>query len=169
MVSYADRVEQREPLGIGYHQHDAADLPVLGRFDVVTAVWLLGYAPDEAALEQMIANLKANLAPGGTLAVLVANPDVDWDVMADYGRYGYVVTRSGGTDDIRQPAVVHVLGNPPFHFDSFFWPVGAIETALGRVGLTEITRRPTVVPDDGEFWADLKRSPSFAVYTAALR
>jgi SAM-dependent methyltransferase len=168
MVAYARLVEQRAPLGIVYHQYDATDLPALGTFDVVTAVWLLGYAPDDTALDQMIANLKANLAAGGTLAVLIPNPDVDWDVMADYGRYGYVVTKSGSTNGIRQPVVVHVLGDPPFEFDSFFWPAGAIDGALARGGLTEVTRAPTVVPDEREFWADLKRSPSFAVYTAKL-
>jgi SAM-dependent methyltransferase len=168
MIAYARRVEEREPLGIGYHQYDAENLPALGAFDVVTAVWLLGYALDETALDAMIANLTANLAPGATLAVLIPNPDVDWAVMADYGRYGYVVTRSGETEGIRQPVVVHVLGDPPFDFDSFFWPAGVIDGALARAGLTGITRAPTVVPEDSEFYADLRRSPSFAVYTATL-
>lgn len=166
MVTHARLVEQRDPLGIVYHRYDAMGLPVLGSFDVVTAVWLLGYAPDRTALETMIANLKANLAPGGTIVVLIPNPDVDWDVMADYGRYGYVVLRSGSTEGLRQPVVVRVLGDPEFEFDSFFWPAGEIDGALARAGLTEVTRRPTVVPDDGEFWTDLRRSPSFAVYTA---
>jgi toxoflavin synthase len=167
MVAYAREVERREPLGITYHRHDADTLPVLGVFDVVTAIWLLGYAEDEAALDRMTGNLRANLAPGGTLAVLVPNPDADWDVLADYARYGYEVVRTGplGT---RQPVVVRVLGDPPFDFDSFYWPGGAFEAALGRAGLRDVTRHPTAVPDDGrgeEFWGPLRRSPSFAVFT----
>jgi len=169
MVAYATYVEGKEPLGIEYRQLDAADLPVLGGFDVVTAVWLLGYAEDPAALDRMTANLAANLAPGGRLVVLVPNPDADFDTLAGpYGRYGYDVIRVG-QPTFRQPVSVRVLDEPAFAFDSYFWPVGAFEGALSRVGLVEVTRAPTVVPADDrgeEFWADLRRSPSFAVFTA---
>lgn len=170
MVRYAQAQEQREPQGISYHQHDALTLPVLGCFDVVTAIWLLGYAADETALDQMITNLDANLARGGTLAALIPNPDVDWDLLADYGRYGYSVTRSHLPDaGGRQPVVVHVHGDLPFAFDSFFWPPGVVEAALARAGLTDITRHPTEVPDQEygqDFWAALRESPSFTVLTA---
>ncbi|QUQ62800.1 class I SAM-dependent methyltransferase [Kutzneria sp. CA-103260] len=169
MVAYANHREDKEPRGIKYRQLDAAELPVLGGFDIVTAVWLLGYADDPAALDRMTANLAANLAPGGTLVVLVPNPDADFDVLAGpYGRYGYDVVRTGSAT-FRQPVSVRVLDEPAFAFDSFFWPVGAFEGALGRAGLVEITRAPTIVPVDErgeEFWADLRQSPSFAVFTA---
>jgi SAM-dependent methyltransferase len=169
MIAYAEYVEGKEPRGITYRQLDAGDLPVLGRFDVVTAVWLLGYAEDPAALDRMVVNLAANLAPGGTLAVLVPNPDADFDVLAGpYGRYGYDVVRTGPLT-FRQPVSVRVLDEPAFAFDSYFWPAGAFDGALARAGLTDITRAPTVVPSDDrgdEFWADLRRSPSFAVFTA---
>ncbi|EWM17785.1 methyltransferase [Kutzneria sp. 744] len=169
MVAYANYVERREPRGISYRKEDAATLPVLGRFDVVTAVWLLGYADDPAALDRMAANLAANLAPGGDLVVVVPNPDADFAVLAGpYGRYGYQVIRTG-SETIRTPVSVRVLDEPAFAFDSFYWPVGAFDGALRRAGLVEITRAPTVPPADdrgAEFWADLLRSPSFAVFTA---
>ncbi|MEV1120956.1 methyltransferase domain-containing protein [Actinosynnema sp. NPDC049800] len=168
MLAHAREAERRAPLGITYHRHDADALPVLGVFDVVTAIWLLGYAEDEAALDRMIGNLRANLAPGGTLAVLVPNPDPDWDVLADYARYGYEVVRTGPSG-ARQPVVVRVLGEPPFDFDSFYWLGGVVEAALTRAGLHDVTRHATVIPEDGrgeEFWGPLRRSPSFAVFTA---
>jgi len=62
--------------------------------------------------------------------------------------------------------------DPPFSFDSFFWPPGVVDAALERAGLTNIRRHPTVVPDGAvaergeEFWAQLRLSPSFAVLTA---
>ncbi|SDH24776.1 Methyltransferase domain-containing protein [Lentzea fradiae] len=168
MIGYARYVEAREPRGIGYEQHDAASLPVMGEFDVVTAVWLLGYAEDVAALDAMIGNLKANLAPGGRLVALVPNPDADWDLLAQYGRYGYEITRTGPLD-VKQPVSVHVLGDPPFDFDSFFWEGGVFDGALDRAGLLDVTRQPCVTPDDDrgeEFWGPLRKSPSFAVFTA---
>jgi SAM-dependent methyltransferase len=172
MIAYANHMERKEPRGIDYRQLDAADLSVLGSFDVVTAVWLLGYADDPAALDRMAANLAANLAPGGRLVVVVPNPDADFDILAGpYGRYGYDVVRTG-TPTFRIPVSVRVLDEPQFAFDSFYWPAGAFEAALGRAGLVEITRAPTVIPSDDrgeEFWADLRRSPSFAVFSAVKR
>lgn len=168
MIGYARYVEEREPRGITYEQHDATTLPVLGEFDIVTAVWLLGYAEDEQALDTMIANLKANLAEGGRLVVLVPNPDADWDLLAQYGRYGYEVTRTGPMN-VKQPVKVHVLGDPPFDFDSFYWERGVFDAALTRAGLAEVARHPAVTPDDErgeEFWGPLRTSPSFGVFTA---
>ncbi len=168
MVGYARHVEEREPRGITYEQHDAATLPVLGEFDVVTAVWLLGYADDVPAVDRMVGNLKANLAPGGKLVVLVPNPDADWDLLAQYGRYGYEITRTGPMD-VKQPVTVHVLGDPPFDFDSFYWERGVFDGALVRAGLAEVALHPSVTPDDergDEFWGPLRKSPSFAVFTA---
>lgn len=168
MIGYARNVEERRPCGITYHQYDATELPELGRFDVVTAVWLLGYADDEAALDTMIGNLKANLAEGGRLVVVVPNPDADWDLLGQYGRYGYEIIRTGPMK-LKQPVEVHVLGDPSFTFDSFYWERGVFDAALTRAGLTDVTRQPAVTPDDergDEFWGPLRSSPSFAVFTA---
>jgi len=167
MVSYARAVEERAPAGITYHRHDATSLPVVGGFDVVTAIWLLGYAEDEAALDLMVANLCANAVPGGTVVVLVPNPDADWTMLADYGRYGCEVRRTG-PPGLRQSVVVHVLGDSPFDFDSFFWGGEVFEAALSRAGLADLTRHATVVPEDGRgenFWGPLQHSPSFAVFS----
>jgi SAM-dependent methyltransferase len=165
MIGYARHVEKREWRGITYEQHDATTLPVLGEFDVVTAVWLLGYADDVPALDAMIGNLIANLVPGGRLVVLVPNPEPDWELYAQYGRYGYEIIPTGPMD-LKQPVRVHVLGDPPFDFDSFYWERGVFDGALTRAGLTEVTRHPVVVPDEEESWDGLLQCPSFGVFTA---
>jgi SAM-dependent methyltransferase len=49
-------------------QLDMRALPALGRFDLVTCLDdALNYLPDEAALAQALAGMRANLAPGGVL------------------------------------------------------------------------------------------------------
>ncbi|MFC3899020.1 class I SAM-dependent methyltransferase [Lentzea rhizosphaerae] len=165
MIGYARHVEKRERRGITYEQHDATTLPVLGEFDVVTAVWLLGYADDVPALDAMVTNLITNLAPGGRLVVLVPNPEPDWELYAKYGRYGYEIIPTGPMD-LKQPVRVQVLGDPPFDFDSFYWERGVFDGALARAGLTEVTRQPVVVPDEEESWDALLQCPSFGVFTA---
>jgi toxoflavin synthase len=171
MVASARRVEERDRLGITYELHDAAALPKLGEFDVVTAVWLLGYAPGEAALDGMLARLVANLTGGGTLVALVPNPDLDWDRLDIYPRYGLSAAKTGVSAG-RQGYSVHIDGDPPIDFEGFAWPPGVIEAALTRAGLTGVRRHPVSVPADavaerGEgYWADLVANPTFAVFTA---
>jgi SAM-dependent methyltransferase len=166
MVGYAQRQEERDPLGISYEVHDALALPVIGAFDVVTAVWLIGYAPGAAALDTMLAGLAANVRAGGRLVLLHPNPDADWAVLADYARYGLTVTRHDVVDG-RTRATVHVATTPPFEFESFFWPPGVVEAALARAGLSTIHRQAVVTPpEDEDFWRPLRENPTFAVLTA---
>ncbi|MFC7479788.1 hypothetical protein ACFQX7_06770 [Luedemannella flava] len=123
------------------------ELPVLGSFDVVTAVWLLGYAPGVEALDFMLGKLVANLAPGGTFVVLVPNPEIDWDGLDILPAYGISATRTAESLG-RQGYAVHIPGDPPIDFEGFTWPPGAIESALDRAGLTDVRRVPTTITDD---------------------
>ena len=171
MVAYARLVEEREPLGISYEVHDAAALPTLGEFDVVSSVWLLGYAPGEAALDGMLAQLVANLAPGGTLLALAPNPELDWGRLDFLPRYGISATKTEISEG-RQGYAVHMDGEPPVDFVGFAWPPGVIEPALTRAGLTDIRRHPVTIPAEAlaergaDYWADFVANPTFAVFTA---
>jgi toxoflavin synthase len=172
MIAYARQVEEREPLGISYEVHEAATLPRLGEFDVVTAVWLLGYAPGEAALDEMLARLVANVAEGGTLVALVPNPEIDWDRLDIYPRYGLSAAKTDMSEG-RQGYTVHIDGDPPIDFVGFSWPPGVLERAFARAGLSAVRRHPVTIPGDAlaehgaGYWADLLANPTFGVFTAA--
>ncbi|GAA3780684.1 hypothetical protein GCM10022225_81320 [Plantactinospora mayteni] len=171
MVAHARRVETADPLGITYEVRDAAALPKLGEFDVVTAVWLLGYAPGEAALDGMLGQLVVNLAPGGTLVVLVPNPDLDWARLDIFPRYGITATETTPSHG-RRGYAVHIDGEPPIDFEGFSWPHRVVEAALDRAGLADVRRYPAVVSADlvaergPDYWTDLLANPTFAVFTA---
>ncbi|GAA4528648.1 class I SAM-dependent methyltransferase [Amycolatopsis samaneae] len=169
MIAHAQRAEERDPYGISYEALDARTLPVLGTFDIVTSIWLLGYAEHEAELDAMLAGMTANLRPDGTLVVLFPNPEADWETLAGYARYGLHVVPSGEVGG-RTRTTVHVDTDPPFEFESFFWPPGVVEAALGRAGLTGLRRQPVTVPPDAaaergeQFWRTVREMPTFAVY-----
>ncbi|MBP2473088.1 SAM-dependent methyltransferase [Crossiella equi] len=176
MVAHARRVEAAAPLGIEYDRQDALALPVLGAFDLVTSIWLVGYAPGRAALAALLRGLAANLRPGGDLVVLAPNPDWDWEIISRYHRYGLSARPAGpeGGAEGRSRITVDVHVDPPFEFESFLWPPGAVVEALAEAGFTGVRRQETVVPEDAvaergeEFWAELRRCPTFAVYRATL-
>jgi SAM-dependent methyltransferase len=172
MVTYARRVEEREPLGIEYEVLDGGTLPQLGEFDVVTAIWLLGYAEGVPALDRMLAGLVANVAPGGTFLALTPNPDLDWDRLDELRPYGLAAEKTDVSAG-RQGYAVHIDGDPPFDFVGFSWPPGVIEPALTRSGLGDVRRHPVEVPEpalaehgDG-YWDELERNPTFAVFSAS--
>jgi toxoflavin synthase len=169
MITYAKRVEEQEPLGITYEVHNGDALPDFGDFDVVTAIWLLGYAEGVDPLDGMLANLLANVSSGGAFVALTPNPELDWDDLAGYDKYGLTAVKTEESYG-RQGYAVHIPGDPPFDFVGFHWPPGVIEAALERAGLTGIHRQPVTVPADAlaergeEYWANLVSNPTFAVY-----
>ncbi|SEP33535.1 class I SAM-dependent methyltransferase [Amycolatopsis saalfeldensis] len=166
LIGYAQRQEERDPLGISYEVHDALALPVIGAFDVVTALGLIGYAPGAAALDTMLAGLAANVRSGGRLVLLHPDPDADWTALADHTRYGLTVTRHDVVDG-RTRTTVHLATEPPWEFESFVWPPGVVEAALARTGLSAVHRQTVVTPPGDEgFWRPLRENPTFAVLTA---
>ncbi|GAA1961117.1 class I SAM-dependent methyltransferase [Amycolatopsis minnesotensis] len=171
MLAVARAAEEREPLGISYEPHDGITMPKLGDFDVVAAIWPLSHVGDRKSYDRMVANLAENLAPGGRLLVVVPNPDADSDRLDDYPRYGMTVTPGGYTGECVE-TLVRVHSEPPFEFSGFGWPSGVFEESCAAVGLTEVRRYPTVVPETdlaergAEFWAVLLESSMFAVFTA---
>ena len=75
MVRLACAKEHEDPAGVEYRVGDATALPPLGAFDLVTAVYLLNYAPSRAQLLGMGRSAYANLAEGGRFVAYTVNPD----------------------------------------------------------------------------------------------
>ncbi|WP_433926525.1 class I SAM-dependent methyltransferase [Sorangium cellulosum] len=55
MIAYARQLEAEQPLSIEYHVMDAVNARDLGALDVVTATYLLHYAPSLAIVREMCA------------------------------------------------------------------------------------------------------------------
>lgn len=170
MIAYAKRVDKIEKSGIRYDIGDAAALPILGSFSVVTAVWLLSYATDEDNMLAMLNNLRLNTADDGKVIVVVPNPELDFDRVNELTDYGLRVRRLSVVDG-RHICRVTVLGADPFDFDTIVWPPGAIENAMSEVGFDDIERwAPPPANDQSELRAGRQESllsnTTFAVYRA---
>src|SRR5262249_58869112 len=63
MIRLGREHEQAEPLGVTYQVGDAAALPTLGAFDLVTAIYLLNYAASADQLRGMCRSAYDNLVP----------------------------------------------------------------------------------------------------------
>ena len=74
MVRLARAKEQEDPTGVEYRMGDAIHLPVLGSFDLVTAVYLLNYAESKDQMLGMCRSAYDNLVAGGRFVAYTVNP-----------------------------------------------------------------------------------------------
>lgn len=163
MIDTARRIEARDPLGIEYTVADAAALPDLGRFDVVTAVYLLNYAFDQDTLFNMASGIRRSLVRGGELLTITQNPDFDV-AGPDLTRYGM------SFDNERAFALgrfmdITALLDPPFTFTVAVTRRDLVERTLHEAGFTDVSWFDMLVPAAGierfgsEFWADFLANP----------
>ncbi|MEU3459592.1 class I SAM-dependent methyltransferase [Streptomyces sp. NPDC006733] len=165
MVAVARGMEEREPLGLRYEVGDVARLRPLGRrFDVATAVQLLNYAEDEAAMERMCRAVHRSLAPGAEFFLLHQTPDYRFDgpPLDKYGFRSELAGEEGGTG----PRVrITALLEPPIAFVTNCPRREAYERCLPAAGFSELTWVPLTVSDAGvralgaDFWEDLLANP----------
>lgn len=143
MIKLAEEIEAREPLGVEYHVHDLATMPVLDAFDVVTAVHVLHYADSRESMATMAERMFANLVPGGRLVALVANADSSARSEEASGFRTYRPDNPREGERFR----VSVLTTPPTDVYVHHWPADSIASVLESAGFTGITWKPVEVAE----------------------
>jgi toxoflavin synthase len=159
MVRLARAKEAEAPTGVGYSVYDATDLPPLGPFDLVTAVYLLNYAPSKAQLLGMCRSAYTNLVEGGRFVAYTVNPAFTLS-KPNNTKYGVTVLRQVFEED-RYVLEAEFVTDPPTLFRNFQWSQTTYEWAVTAAGFRACTWHPTeVAPGDvaryGEaYWQDL--------------
>lgn len=172
MVAAARDAEAQAPLGIEYRVADAATLPVLGPFDLVTATYLLHYAETSDTMRRMCRNIAANLEPDGLLMALLPEPDYVMG-QGDTERYGFTYRLvMSGSDWRLVHADVHT--NPPFSIEYRHWARTVFEEVLRSAGFADLRWHPFEVSPEGlvkfgpHYWRDLIENPMSTILTARL-
>lgn len=171
MIDVARQIEAEQQLGLTYDAIDAAELPVLGEFDIVAPIWAFVHARDTVEYHEMVQRCADNLVSGGQMVALCSNPDIDLEKMSVYPRYGLSITPKEKHGDLQ---VIHIEMDvdPHVGFDGFFWPAGTTEVAMEKAGLVDVQRLPNRAPghlvgmSEKGYWADFVANPPFALYTA---
>ena len=172
MVAAAREAEANNPLGIHYVVADAADLTVLGSFDLAAATYLLHYAETFVVMRNMAARIAANLKPDGFLLALVPKPCyvMGKGETEPYG-FTYRLVTSG-----KDWQLVHaeVLTDPPFAIEYRHWARNVYEEALKAAGFTDLRWHPFKVSSEGlakfgeAYWRDILANPVSTILTARL-
>ncbi|WP_116209511.1 class I SAM-dependent methyltransferase [Streptomyces olivoreticuli] len=165
MVAVAEQLEDRNPLGVRYEVGDVSELRPLGqRFDVATAVQLLNYADDVAAMERMCRNVHRSLAPGAELFLFNQSPDYDFDGPS-LAKYGFVTELTGEEAEAGPRVRTTALLDPPITIVSTLPRREVYEECLRAAGFGEVAWVPLEVSDAGvrefgaDFWADFLTNP----------
>lgn len=163
MITLAEQAEQREPIGIEYHVYDLEAMPVLGEFDVVTAVHVLHYADSRPAMATMAKVMYANLAAGGRLVVLSGNAEASArsEEAAGFRTYRPENAREG--DKFK----VAVMTNPPTEIEVHHWPTATIVDVLREAGFADVRWAPVTI-GDSVAPADLERATRCAENPTSL-
>lgn len=110
--------------------------------DVVTAMYLLHYAPSEKALHGMCELISRNLKPGGRFVTYTINPDCDL---------------SAHSSSLKESFGFYYRPIDPPHYDLVFeelavnmwqWSREAHQQGLEQAGLTNIRWHPLCLPND---------------------
>ncbi|MGW2491487.1 class I SAM-dependent methyltransferase [Streptomyces sp. NPDC001606] len=165
MVAAARRFEESEPLGVRYQVGDVSRLaPLERKFDIATAVQLLNYAEDAAAMERMCRAAHESLMPGGAFFLLGQTPDFRFDGPSP-ATYGFRAELTGEEAETGPRVRVTALLDPPISFVSTLPRREVYEECLRAAGFGEVTWVPLEVSDAGvrrygaDYWADFHANP----------
>jgi len=163
MIAVAKRLEEQTELGVEYLTCDVAEMPTLGSFDVVTAVYLLHYAHSKEHLGRMCRRISQNLKPGGRFVTVVSNPEFN-PAGPNYAKYGFTLSQRVDAPEGSSGALVF-LGEPPVMIHYRHWTRATYEGALAAAGFRTIVwerLRPSPEAEahfGREFWADCLSNP----------
>ena len=158
MVRLARAKEQEDPTGVEYRVGDATHLPLLGPFDLVTAVYLLNYATSKDQMLGMCRSAYDNLVEGGRFVVYTVNPAFTLS-KPNSTKYGVTVLRQTPEVD-RYMCDLEFVTEPPTPYQHPQWSQATHEWAITAAGFRAFTWHPSeVAPEDvahyGEaYWQD---------------
>ncbi len=170
MVAAGRRVERSSPMGVEYRVADAADLPDLGRFDVVSAAYLLNYARDEGTLTAMCRAAHAHLPATGRFVGVTQNPLFSF-AGPPPDQYGFAFTPLETTDFGTRIRVTAAL-EPPITFETCLIRPEIYTAAFAAAGFRELRWVPLRVPAvsvrrfGADFWTGFLDNPPIVMFAA---
>ena len=153
MVRLARAKEQEAPTGVEYRVGDATHLPLLGPFDLVTAVYLLNYATSQAQLLSMCRSAYDNLVVGGHFVAYTVNPTFTLS-KPNSTPYGVTVLRQAFEAE-RYVCDAEFVTDPPTPFQCFQWSQATYEWAMKEAGFRACAWHASeVAPEDVAYYGE---------------
>ncbi|MFD4838953.1 class I SAM-dependent methyltransferase [Achromobacter sp. NPDC058515] len=135
MLQHARNRESKDRLGISFVSK--LDPKLDRQFDLVLGVYVLPYASNRQALEQMCSSMKRLIRPGGRLVTLPVHPEYVADP-AYYRPYGFSLTQNPPHED--GGAIELELFHSGYNgtVTAWYWSAASLNAALQTAGFEQI-------------------------------
>jgi 2-polyprenyl-3-methyl-5-hydroxy-6-metoxy-1,4-benzoquinol methylase len=158
MIAVAREEDAREPLGVEYVKAAVEDLGVVGAFDVVSAVYLLHYAPTREHLAVMCRTIAANVRPGGRFVAM--NSNFGPGVPVDMSRFGWKPSDPKPIEEGMAYWLTFLQGPDSFEIQNYYYSHTTYEEIFHQAGFVSVQWHPPVVSPTGvqqysqDYWRD---------------
>ncbi len=150
MIRLARAAEAKARQGVEYVCADAASLPELGLFDLVTAAYLLHYAADLSNLQAMCVGIARCLREGGRFVTINENPAQPAEPDGAYLAYGFSKELTSGLSEGARIVYRMLTGRELFSFHVQWYSKHSYDQALSSAGFTSVEWRPLVFNAESE-------------------
>lgn len=149
MIRLAQEAENKNPLGITYHQHNALNLKLNKKFDLITATYLLNYAKTSEELIQFGKTIAAHLNPGGRFVTINSNPDYQSPVNTLL-KYGFTRENESYSEGAEIIYRFYQSGERHIEVVNYHLEKNTHEMALKQAGLSNINWHPTKLSPEAD-------------------
>jgi len=156
------REENKNTDRLSFEVYDILDMPNLGLFDMVTAVWLLCYAKDKKLLTTMFSKIFDSLKENGVFIGYTSNPNFRMSI-SNFTKYGLTITSEtpipGGLLCDAQFATT-----PPIPFQFYRLSREVYEAAARKAGFRNIQWVTPLIPQTAiefygnDYWNDYREN-----------
>ena len=137
MIERARTIEKEAPQ-VSYRVGDAADLGVVGAFDLVVASYLFNYAQTREQLLAFARTVRANLKPDGRLVGMNDNPRNALERYGSYAAYGFSrEVERPRREGARIRYTFATSEGTTFGFDNFWLVPETYEAVFAEAGLAD--------------------------------
>ena len=173
MIQLAEANETAHPVGCHYRVQNAAEMPRIGTFDMVTAMYLLNHAKSKEELVQFCKTAYAHLAIGGRFIGCNDNIYNEPEHHSSYQKYGFSKYCTPERKD--GDPITYVMHNPDgsqFQFNNYYLSPQTYQEAFEEAGFVDFRwEGPYLNPDqqDNSFWTPFMDAPPIIGFSAYKR
>lgn len=151
MIRLARQQEAEDPLGIEYIQMDASQAGRIDEFDIVTAAYLLHYAPTREQLLKMCQIAYANLKPGQRFIVSNTNIEQPPEKYGGFEKYG--LTKHQPKEPLVDGSIVNwtlFMGDETVELETYYLSKETYDWAFQTAGFKSSRWQPYIVSPELE-------------------
>lgn len=173
MIQLARENEADLPRGCDYEVYNVAEMPTMGTFDLVTAMYLLNYAQTREELLKFCRAAYRQLKAGGRFVGVNDNPFNDPKQYATYRPYGFI-KRAWGQNRNEGAPIRYTFFNADgsqFQFNNYYLHPATYEAVFREAGFSSFEWVPVSldpVQNGNSFWHPFLEHPPIIGFVAEV-